>query len=1097
MRASAKYSIGCLLVFALQLHASCYCCLANSSTSVAAPAASPNYDHTSRYDDDEHYRQSSDTRAPGPTSLPTGADNQLGQQPASRRHSGPGASTQTISPVHHSGQPDYDFNDSQHLDGDLLAVETTRLLTVGRQPVVPPYASLLDANRTNNVTPTATTTTSTSLTTNATSVQQLDDAAQNDTRLLRLHPTPPRPIFIRHPLPHGLSSFEHPRSRTMGLNDMSKQLDGYRQQQQSTNFALLPSWPSVYVAQRVSPSFRSAPEANELPNWSLYANNRFVNRTQAAINSTSAGWPDQTHKHTNKLTNVHRLHVDRAPTTSTSLSSAVEYETGAQFARPISWDLDSGRKREKILNKMKTISADNSTDWAHLLHQATENGVVESFMATNHSIVSLLCDTNDMLVRLKFKQPFRGIVSTNLAPHKSCRLFGNGSQYYEMRIALYGCGTRQELPRLFINNIQIQFRDSTTEPIEQVEDELKTIICSYPMRARVHQPPEPNTTPFANDANRSERIVEAPRDDSSNPTPARLVYYEPLLIIAGLLLLAFTLLTLTTGAYLFQRRRLRQRWLGSASTRSSPLGSFTSPRIYSSSPAQLANRMPHVAPPFIGAGKKPTRTATKRPSGRKYANHPTGPWTSFKRKRMPTTYKKQLDYERSEVAQAADKSVSRGGVSIVQVDPHDDNGDSLDSKNNQSSVTTIEIPFVGQEIKSKGISLQPNGNKSSTRADDQPTKSSDPEAKGQQRVRDKFTTETTSAQDCPAPSLKRAKPNRRRSVRRRHQNSRETQTRQSALPFGSFRSKLTSPDEFKRLALVTRMFTDELHDNRPSPAASKYKSKILTTMTELERHQMSELLRNDEVFRSNVVDSTDHETFERKLRDNPKYWHKFRQETWNLLEEILMDPEINNNSTDSSTSFADVNKSRDEVDIIRDNRELLDSEELDTNARGVDNRDNESVVMELDAYRPPVGRLSDNDDSLEEKSPSNGVAICEVSLDNKNIDDQPEIRVRVSQFNSTRTSRVGGTLINIDSITSISSPQNFSAFTRSRIEQRTRYQEDLLDYSLPLMGQKVRSDEFTKKAIRHSAASPSSLNKMASARNYNSNTDTSGNNNKY
>lgn len=48
-----------------------------------------------------------------------------------------------------------------------------------------------------------------------------------------------------------------------------------------------------------------------------------------------------------------------------------------------------------------------------------------------------------MIVKINFTAPFRGVVYANYDRESNCKFFGDGGQYYEMRIPLTGCGTKQ------------------------------------------------------------------------------------------------------------------------------------------------------------------------------------------------------------------------------------------------------------------------------------------------------------------------------------------------------------------------------------------------------------------------------------------------------------------------------------------------------------------------------------------------------------------------------------------------------------------------------------------------------------------------------
>lgn len=58
-------------------------------------------------------------------------------------------------------------------------------------------------------------------------------------------------------------------------------------------------------------------------------------------------------------------------------------------------------------------------------------------------LAQLSCDSGEMIVRLNFTEPFKGIVYPDHNRLSPCRFFGDGHHNYELRLPLRGCGTRQ------------------------------------------------------------------------------------------------------------------------------------------------------------------------------------------------------------------------------------------------------------------------------------------------------------------------------------------------------------------------------------------------------------------------------------------------------------------------------------------------------------------------------------------------------------------------------------------------------------------------------------------------------------------------------
>lgn len=55
----------------------------------------------------------------------------------------------------------------------------------------------------------------------------------------------------------------------------------------------------------------------------------------------------------------------------------------------------------------------------------------------------LSCDSGEMILRLNFSEPFKGVVYPDHNRLSPCRFFGDGHLNYELRLPLRGCGTRQ------------------------------------------------------------------------------------------------------------------------------------------------------------------------------------------------------------------------------------------------------------------------------------------------------------------------------------------------------------------------------------------------------------------------------------------------------------------------------------------------------------------------------------------------------------------------------------------------------------------------------------------------------------------------------
>ena len=48
-----------------------------------------------------------------------------------------------------------------------------------------------------------------------------------------------------------------------------------------------------------------------------------------------------------------------------------------------------------------------------------------------------------MIVKINFSAPFRGVAYSDYDRSSPCKFYGDGSKYFEMRLPLKGCGTKQ------------------------------------------------------------------------------------------------------------------------------------------------------------------------------------------------------------------------------------------------------------------------------------------------------------------------------------------------------------------------------------------------------------------------------------------------------------------------------------------------------------------------------------------------------------------------------------------------------------------------------------------------------------------------------
>ncbi|GFS29484.1 ZP domain-containing protein [Nephila pilipes] len=241
----------------------------------------------------------------------------------------------------------------------------------------------------------------------------------------------------------------------------------------------------------------------------------------------------------------------------------------------------------------------------NVLRQGESSVDTQSVIVTARTGAFLSCESGDIVVKVNFTQPFRGLMYAHRSRNSPCRIHGTGGYYYELRIPLKGCGTWQESPRVFVNNITIRFHSA----LELEEDETKTVVCRYP--PPLTQPPG------------SVEIVE-PTIVTQTPTPtrvstARLSEVEILIIIC--LLLFLSLLTLGIGIAYFCLKRRNIRIIRKTALSSSPPSQIT--RLSSSNlqpPSLLSSVLGHTVriPRAVPYSAPAARSALSSPDHHQY-----------------------------------------------------------------------------------------------------------------------------------------------------------------------------------------------------------------------------------------------------------------------------------------------------------------------------------------------------------------------------------------------------------------------------------------------------------------------------------------------
>lgn len=710
---------------------------------------------------------------------------------------------------------------------------------------------------------------------------------------------------------------------------------------------------------------------------------------------------------------------------------------------------------------------------------------LDSSLATNKTMVKLLCDTDNMVVQINFRDPFYGQIQTDLDPVATCFFLGRGNKFIEWRIGLRDCGTRQEDQNIFINNLKIQFEDSESSKNQSnlrtvKEEEIKTIVCSYPLKP-VAPPPRDFVTKLITERNRSGRII-----DRLEPTqPALLVEYEPLALLAGIFFILLAILALGLGTMLLVQR-LRVNKINKSRSR------FDSKRFYPRSPAQTANQglteimarpnKDFLMPPLLSWAK-----TDESPSWQSRVRVPR--WDTTDRSKTPNRV-------------AIGQSITRNKpTSRVKQPPR------KDSLGESSSVTMIDIPYNLGKEKDKDSFEQIVTPKSqvifgpSNSAEKSEIKTVPLSVPINENILKMSSNEKFIDID---KNLKDEK------VSGDHLSIDQQDHHSTKL--GSIRRTLTSPSEYRRLKWIEDIFSEDGDSSFSADDKRFIARKALKQMDMKDRILISDKLKKDELFRSDIIQSRDRETFDRKLRSKTFHGLDLRPESWNIFENLVVDGEQNetisladnisfkeepvarnDNKTSYLTGLIEVNKEEkkkkkkpqepgDEISISNNNdgHESIISEISAENVHSIKSNSESELVnkhrrkTKLNIREVPVNfrsRISDksaskeasNCDSLEESVKSSGSETentflarsrqddLNKELDKRafeghsrsnrslyNIDKEANLVDRVNQFEIEQRQRAGlsGTLIEFDSITNITSSDNFTTYTRSSIEHR-------------------------------------------------------------
>ena len=77
-------------------------------------------------------------------------------------------------------------------------------------------------------------------------------------------------------------------------------------------------------------------------------------------------------------------------------------------------------------------------------------------------IAYLSCESGEMIVKINFTEPFRGVGYSDYDRSSPCKFYGDGSKYFELRMPLKGCGTKQVSVQTTIILIWFQTKQKLT-----------------------------------------------------------------------------------------------------------------------------------------------------------------------------------------------------------------------------------------------------------------------------------------------------------------------------------------------------------------------------------------------------------------------------------------------------------------------------------------------------------------------------------------------------------------------------------------------------------------------------------------------------------
>ncbi|CAB0043954.1 unnamed protein product [Trichogramma brassicae] len=233
---------------------------------------------------------------------------------------------------------------------------------------------------------------------------------------------------------------------------------------------------------------------------------------------------------------------------TTTEAGAIEHIDASQHQQQIGVDGDApSREAGNTLDQVDKIGLPIYTT---LNGSVTNLNEILPNIHLNRTKAFLNCSQGSMQVDLMFAEPFYGLAYADFDRFSACITKGRGANSARIELPLKGCGTVQDPPRVFTNNIVVRFHPA----VEMDGDEVITIVCRYPP-ARAEKPGP----------------LIAHRESTEPPPASGLNGFHILLLICTLLFMALLITGLGCSYMCLKRRPVsvihRQTFAGSEITK--------------------------------------------------------------------------------------------------------------------------------------------------------------------------------------------------------------------------------------------------------------------------------------------------------------------------------------------------------------------------------------------------------------------------------------------------------------------------------------------------------------------------------------------------